>query len=50
MKKQVTFTALKSVKKPTEVEFTTRDGQKVDFTARKPTKVRVRVRFKARTD
>lgn len=47
MKKRVEFDAHKVVKKPTEVEFTTRDGKDVDFTARKRTKVAVRVKFKA---
>ncbi len=47
MKKRVEFEAHKMVKKPTEVEFTTRDGKAVDFTARKRTKVPVHVKFKA---
>lgn len=47
MKKKVEFEAHKVVKKPTEVEFRTRDGKDVDFTARKRTKVPVRVKFKA---
>lgn len=47
MKKRVEFNAHKIVKKPTEVEFTTKDGKDVDFTASKKAKVPVRVRFKA---
>jgi hypothetical protein len=47
MKKRVEFNAHKIVKKPTEVEFTTKDGKDVDFTANKKAKVPVRVRFKA---
>ena len=47
MMKRVEFNAHKQVKKPTEVEFTTRDGKNVDFTARKKTRVPVRVKFKA---
>jgi hypothetical protein len=47
MKKRVEFDAHKIVKKPTEVEFTTKDGKDVDFTANKKAKVPVRVRFKA---
>jgi hypothetical protein len=34
-------------KKPTEVTFTTKDGDKVDFVARKPTEVQKRVNFLA---
>jgi len=47
MKKRVEFDAHKTVKKRTEVEFTTKDGKDVDFTANKKAKVPVRVRFKA---
>lgn len=47
MKKRVEFNAHKIVKKPTEVEFTTRGGRSVDFTAQKRTRVPVRVKFKA---
>jgi hypothetical protein len=36
-KKKVEFNAHKVVKKETEVRFTTKDGTKVDFEARKPT-------------
>lgn len=45
MKKKVTFDAHKTVKKPTEVTFTTKDGKAVDFVAKKPTKVPVHVEF-----
>ena len=44
---RVKFTATKIVKKPTEVEFTTSSGEKVDFKAKKPVKVRQRVNFLA---
>ena len=47
-RKTVEFDAHKKVKKPTEVEFRTRDGKKVDFSARKPQRVRVHVKFKAK--
>jgi hypothetical protein len=47
MKKQVEFNAHKLVKKPTDVEFRTRDGKRIDFTAKKKTSVPVRVKFKA---
>lgn len=47
MSKKVEFDAHKTVKKPTEVQFTTKKGQKVDFVANKPTKVPVHVKFKA---
>lgn len=47
-RKRVEFEAHKTVKKPTEVEFTTRDGTKVDFVARKPAKEEVHVDFLAR--
>lgn len=50
MKKKVEFDAHKMVKKPTEVEFTTKDGTKVDFVAKKPTRVPVHVKFKANED
>ena len=50
MTKKVEFDAHKVVKKPTEVEFTTKSGQKVDFVAKKPTKVPVHVKFKANKD
>jgi len=47
-KKTVDFYARKTVKTPTEVEFTTRSGRRVDFEARKKAKKRVHVRFQAR--
>jgi len=46
MKKTVQFDAHKTVKKPAEVEFTTKDGREVDFVASKKTKVPVHVKFK----
>jgi len=48
MKKIVEFDGHKIVKRPTEVEFKTKAGKKVDFTADKPTKVPVHVKFKAK--
>jgi hypothetical protein len=49
MKKEtVEFNARKTVKAPTEVEFTTRSGEHVDFKARKPMRKRVHVKFQAR--
>jgi hypothetical protein len=47
MKKRVEFEAHKTVKKPTDVEFTTREGKEVEFIASKKTKVPVHVRFAA---
>ncbi len=47
-RKRVEFDALKTVKKPTEVEFTTKDGKEVDFIAKKPTKEEVHVDFLAK--
>ena len=47
-RKRIEFEAHKTVKKPTEVEFTTKDGQKVDFIAKKPTKKKVHVGFLAK--
>jgi len=47
-KTTVEFEAHKRVKKPTEVEFETRDGKKVGFVARKPKSVPVHVRFRAK--
>jgi len=47
MKKKVEFDAHKIVKKPTRVDFTTKDGKSVDFVAKKPAKVPVHVKFKA---
>ena len=45
---RVKFTAIKTVKKPTEVGFTTKSGEKVDFVADKPTQVRKRINFLAK--
>ena len=45
MKEKVEFDAHKTVKKPTEVEFTTKKGERVDFVANKATKVPVHVKF-----
>jgi preprotein translocase subunit Sss1 len=47
-RKRVDFDAEKIVKKPTEVEFTTKDGTRVDFIAKKPTKEEVHVEFLAK--
>ena len=47
-KHHVDFVATKRVKKPTEVAFRTKTGQKVDFVARKPADKRVKVSFMAR--
>ena len=47
-KKTVEFDAHKVVKKPTEVQFTTKKGQDVDFVAKKNVKEPVRVKFKAK--
>ena len=47
-KKTVEFDAHRKVKQPTEVEFKTRDGKKVDFVAKKPTSVPVHIKFKAK--
>jgi len=48
MSKRVEFDAHKTVKRKTEVKFKTRDGEKVDFLAKKPTKVPVHVKFRAK--
>ena len=47
-RKRVEFEAVKTVKKPTEVEFTTKDGKQIDFIAKKPTKEEVHVDFLAK--
>jgi hypothetical protein len=47
-KHTVQFNAHKTVKLPTEVEFETKKGKKVDFVAAKPAKVPVHVKFKAK--
>lgn len=49
-RKKVEFDAHKVVKKPTEVDFTTKDGKEVAFVAAKPTKVPVHVKFTADKD
>ncbi len=48
MKKRVEFDAHKVLNKPTKVAFETKSGQKVHFTAEKPTKVPVHVSFRAK--
>jgi hypothetical protein len=48
-KKHVEFEAHQTVKKPTEVSFTTKDGKRVDFEAEKKTKVLAHVEFDANT-
>jgi len=50
VRKKVEFVAHKVVRKPIEVEFTTRSGRDVDFVARKKTKVPIRVKFKANVE
>ena len=42
------FDAHETKKLPTPVKFTTRDGEKVRFTAQKPTRVEKHVHFKTR--
>jgi hypothetical protein len=46
-RKNVDFDAHKTVKKPTQVKFTKKDGEPVKFVADKPTEVPVHVHFKA---
>jgi len=46
-KHTVKFTATKTVKKPTEVKFKMRTGDKVKFEADKPVKKKVRLKFQA---
>jgi len=46
-KQKVEFDAHKVVKKPAKVGFTTGDGTRVRFVAKKPTKVPVHVKFNA---
>jgi hypothetical protein len=48
-KHHVDFVAVKKVKEPTEVAFTTNSGTHVDFVAIKPAKEKVEVSFMART-
>jgi len=45
---RVKFTATQTVKRPTEVEFTTSTGETIDFVAKKAVKVRKRVNFLAK--
>ena len=45
---RVKFTATATVKKPTAVGFKTSTGEKVEFSARKPVKVRKRINFLAK--
>ena len=45
---RVEFDAQKTVKRPTEVEFTTKNGKRVDFIASKPAKEEVHVDFLAK--
>lgn len=47
-KRTVEFDAHKKLKTPTEVEFRTRNGEEVDFIAKKPQNVPVHVKFKAK--
>jgi hypothetical protein len=46
-KRKVEFDAHKTAKRETEVQFRTKNGTKVDFTANKPVKVPVHVKFTA---
>jgi hypothetical protein len=48
VKKKVEFDAHKVMKRKMEVEFTTRDGADVDFTAKKAVRVPVHVKFTAK--
>ncbi len=47
-KHTVKFVATQEVKKPTQVGFTTKAGDKVKFEAEKPTKQKVNVKFQAK--
>ena len=47
-KHTVEFNAHRVEKRPQEVAFRTKSGEKVDFVAEKPTKVPVHVKFKAK--
>ena len=47
-KKNVKFTATKTVQKPTTVKFHTKDGKAVSFKAVETVKVREKVNFKAK--
>ena len=44
----VRFTAIKTVKKPTEVGFKTRSDEKIAFEAKNPTKLKVKISFQAK--
>lgn len=49
MKKHtVEFDAHKTVKRPATVSFTTKQGERVRFTAEKPTQVPIHVKFPAK--
>jgi hypothetical protein len=48
VKEKVEFDGHKTVKRPTEVGFTTKGGKSVDFVANKPTKIPVHVKFTAK--
>ncbi len=47
-RRQVEFTARKTVKEPTEVKFETKSGKPVDFIAKKAVKEEVEVSFMAK--
>ena len=47
-KHKVEFTAHRTVKEETPVNFRTRSGEKVSFDARKPVQRRVKVKFMAK--
>jgi hypothetical protein len=47
-KHHVSFTATKTVKKPTTVSFTTKHGEHVDFMTGKPAEQRIKVEFDAK--
>jgi hypothetical protein len=47
-KKHVVFQGHKTVRRPTEVSFNTKDGKHVDFEADKKVKLPVRVEFDAK--
>lgn len=47
-KHTVQFDAHKKKRVPTEVEFKTKTGKRVDFVAAKPTEVPVHVKFRAK--
>jgi len=45
--KHVVFEGHKTVKRPTEVSFTTKDGKHIDFEADKKVKIAIHVEFDA---